>query len=94
MTKYEFWYNKAIEHIKTIDIYPSIEKLIGYVKMCDLSNAEYKIATKAIMDATEAHRKAYLKAHPIHAKMCSSVSESEAFRIWKAEGGSSYLETL
>ena len=93
MTREE-WYRKAIDYIKEKDMYPSIVKIIGYDAMCKLSNKENKIAEVAILDAIVAHREAYLKAHPLHAAVCSSASPREALRIWKEEGGSAYLDTL
>jgi len=93
MTRDE-WYRKAIDYIKETDNFPSIIKLIGYNEMCKLSNRENDIAEKAITDAIRAHREAYIKAHPRHYALCSSVSPMEAMRIWKEEGGSAYLDTL
>lgn len=91
MTKYQQYYSKAVSLIKAGNHYPGLTDVAGEYP----TNQEYKIASNAIFDAHQKELELYSKAHPRHLQALRNGADAqECLRIWKEEGGSSYLDEL
>ena len=91
MTKYQEYFNRAIKLDKAHDAI-TVEAVTGEEYP---TNSSFRIAQKAIKDE---HEKAYcaaLKAHPRwYGALLRGASTSECLKIWRAEGGTNYLNDL
>ena len=91
MSKYRTYYDKAVSLMRDGLIHPQPQDVAGDFP----ANQEYKIAVKAIDEAWRKAWSLYCKAHPRHrTAVRGGSSEQECFRIWKEEGGYSYIKEL
>ncbi len=89
------FYAKAIEILKSNDK-PALETVMdSKFPATDFGNAKVKQAEEAIRKAKQDAYTAAVKKHPRwHKAVLSGRSASECLKLWKEEGGNSYLQTL
>ena len=91
MTKYQKYFNRAVELNKVCDAV-TVEAVTGEEYP---TNSSFRIAQKAIKDEHEKAYRAALKAHPRwYDALLRGASTSECLKIWRAEGSTGYLDNL